>query len=45
MPLRHQDTKIHKELIYNDLYLVFPIAIGIVPLCLGGKKGPIGADS
>jgi hypothetical protein len=49
MPERHQDTKVHKELIINELSLVFPIAIGIsalVPLPtgrqVGGKKGLFG---
>jgi hypothetical protein len=32
LPLRHEDAKVHKELIFNNLSLVIPIAIGICDL-------------
>jgi hypothetical protein len=29
LPRRHKDTKVHQEFIFNDLFFVLPIAIGI----------------
>jgi hypothetical protein len=29
LPLRHKDTKVHKEFIIKDLLLVLPIAFGM----------------